>query len=456
MSHSPADIPGLVSLIVNAASSLEAYHKANTEKPYVPSLDDTEPHPLDAEIYPLEMKKAAQILEGACAQLCATLIRPNHTVLNKYLTIYQPAFISVALRGRIADVLLNEPAGLHVTELSQRSNVEERKLARVLRTLCSHHVFREVKRDIFANNRLSMLFSESQPLSSYGWHVSDEPTNKSAAQLADTLLDPEWGHSNAPEKSPFNYALGTDLTLWHYFEGKKNPKAAEQGARFERGMIGKSLANDSLAILTAYPWDKLREGAIVNDVGGGCGHISTQLYQRYPHLNFILQDLPERIEHVQKEAWPKECPQAIAENKIQFKSVDLSVAPPVAHCDIYYLKNVIHLMPDSLALIMFSNIREAMSPHSRLLIQEYLIQTTARVPTGEYSLEQAQPPLLPNYGLGRIRQYYTDAAMMVLCNSGERSLDEYTQLAKDAGLHFIRTWDLGEMFAIEFAPAPSE
>jgi len=101
---------------------------------------------------------------------------------------------------------------------------------------------------------------------------SDEPTNKSAAQLADTLLDPEWGHSNAPEKSPFNYALGTDLTLWHYFEGvcllclsrdmpiishtifqiqqKKNPKAAEQGARFERGMIGKSLANDSLAILT--------------------------------------------------------------------------------------------------------------------------------------------------------------------------------------------------------------
>ncbi len=82
MSHSPADIPGLVSLIVNAASSLEAYHKANVEKPYVPSLDDTEPHPLDAEIYPLEMKKAAQILEGACAQLCATLIRPNHTVLN--------------------------------------------------------------------------------------------------------------------------------------------------------------------------------------------------------------------------------------------------------------------------------------------------------------------------------------------------------------------------------------
>lgn len=82
MNYSPADISGLISLIVNAASSLEGYHKANLQKPYVPSLDDIEPHPLDAEIYPLQMKQAAQTLEGACAQLCASLIRPNHTVLN--------------------------------------------------------------------------------------------------------------------------------------------------------------------------------------------------------------------------------------------------------------------------------------------------------------------------------------------------------------------------------------
>ena len=145
--------------------------------------------------------------------------------------------------------------------------------------------------------------------------------------------------------------------LWYLLQQKDNPKAAEQGVRFEKGMTGKSLANDSLAILTGlqviftdiillnfwflkgYPWDKLRQGAVVNDVGGGWGHISTQLYKRYPHLNFILQDLPERTEHAQK-VWPNECPQAIAENKIQFKSVDLFVAPPVPHCDIYYVSYV--------------------------------------------------------------------------------------------------------------------
>jgi len=48
---------------------------------------------------------------------------------------------------------------------------------------------------------------------------SDEPTNKSAAQLADVLLDPEWGYSDASNKSAFNYASGTDLTIWQWFEG---------------------------------------------------------------------------------------------------------------------------------------------------------------------------------------------------------------------------------------------
>ena len=46
--------------------------------------------------------------------------------------------------------------------------------------------------------------------------------------------------------------------------------------------------------------------------------------------------------------------------------------------------------------------------------------------------------------------------MMILCNSGERSLGEYVQLAAKANLQLVKAWDLGEMFAIEFAPARLE
>jgi len=82
MDPTPASISSLVSLIAGAASSLESYYSAHLTKPHVPSLDDTEPHPLDNEVYPPDVRQAAQILEGACAQLCTTLLRPNHIMLN--------------------------------------------------------------------------------------------------------------------------------------------------------------------------------------------------------------------------------------------------------------------------------------------------------------------------------------------------------------------------------------
>lgn len=66
-----------------------------------------------------------------------------------------------------------------------------------------------------------MLFLRSNPLSSMGWHLisSLEPTSKSVAHLADTLLDPEWGFSDAPERAAFNRAYNSPLPIWHYFEG---------------------------------------------------------------------------------------------------------------------------------------------------------------------------------------------------------------------------------------------
>jgi len=78
---SVSDITSLVSIITAAASQIESFYKDQSAKP-VPTLDDTDPHPLDVGSCPLEVKHSVQMLEGACAQLCTTLSRPNHTILN--------------------------------------------------------------------------------------------------------------------------------------------------------------------------------------------------------------------------------------------------------------------------------------------------------------------------------------------------------------------------------------
>ena len=79
------------------------------------------------------------------------------------------------------------------------------------------------------------------------------------------------------------------------------------------------------------------DGASVCDVGGGIGHITLQLAKAYPNLNLKLQDLPERIHQAKNEVWPKECPEAIKENRIQFEPIDFLSQSPIQGCNVYYV-----------------------------------------------------------------------------------------------------------------------
>ena len=75
------EISALAKLISDASKVVEA-HFAKSSKPNVPSLDDTEPHPTDKQLAEKELQTAVQTIEGACAQLSATVARPSHTILN--------------------------------------------------------------------------------------------------------------------------------------------------------------------------------------------------------------------------------------------------------------------------------------------------------------------------------------------------------------------------------------
>src|SRR6266446_6344938 len=89
-----------------------------------------------------------------------------------------------------------------------------------------------------------------------------------------------------------------------------------------------------------YPWKELYNGATVCDVGGGVGNIPLQLAKAHPKLQLILQDLPERIKQAKDEVWPKECPEAIAENRITFEPIDFFKSSPVPGCDVYYVRDI--------------------------------------------------------------------------------------------------------------------
>ena len=112
-----------------------------------------------------------------------------------------------------------------------------------------------------------------------------------------------------------------------------------------------------------------------------------------------------------------------------------------------------------------------MAPHSRVLVrkshsdflcptsdkntillhpEEYILQSASRVPEEKSPIKQAPEPLLPNYGVGRIRQYNLDIDVMATLNGQERRLPDFIKLGEVAGLEFIKLWDLGEMGLVEY------
>ena len=56
---------------------------------------------------------------------------------------FYPAAMRIVVEARIPDMLIGKPQGLSVIELAQKSNLEAKKLRKVLRALATRHIFRE-------------------------------------------------------------------------------------------------------------------------------------------------------------------------------------------------------------------------------------------------------------------------------------------------------------------------
>jgi len=359
---------------------------------------------------------------------------------------YEPACLNVAVTYKFPDILQEQPAGMHISELSKKSGVEERKAGRILRLLASKHIFREVSENVFANNRLSIQLLSSNPLSSLGLHFADECL-KSAVYLPDVLGDKEWGHSYAPNHTAFNKYIGSSESLFQYLE---KPEGTMIRERFGIGMMALGSVSDAYAVIKEFPWNELGDGASVCDVGGGVGTMSLRLAKTYPTLQLKLQDLPHVILQAKNEVWPKEFPEAIKEGRIRFQPIDFLKESPIPGCDVYYLKSITHNWADADCIQILSNLRKAMAPYSRILVQEYILQPANRVPEEQSAFAQAPEPLLPNYGAGRFYQFNLDLTMLCLMNSEERRLDSFIKLGEAAGLKFEKLWDFGEMGLVEY------
>lgn len=157
-------------------------------------------------------------------------------------------------------------------------------------------------------------------------------------------------------------------------------------------------------------------------MGGSTGGAAIELAKQFPHLNFVVQDLPVNADSGRKTV-ADTLPTDIT-SRLTFQGHDFTQPQPVHGADAYLLRMILHDWPDDKAATILKNIVAAMDPSkSKLLIMDTVLPTPGSVPV---SVER----------IVRVR----DLTMMQAFNSKERDLDDWKDLlaAVDPRLQIVR------------------
>ncbi|KAH7325589.1 S-adenosyl-L-methionine-dependent methyltransferase [Stachybotrys elegans] len=413
--------------------------------------------------------EAQRTLLSAAGKLTELVMEPQSRIIEVSLQQFEARSLHLAAGLRIADIIAEHGEdGLAITEISAQVGVESRKLSRVMRCLCSIHIFSEIADDVFANNIISKSLIGNDPLRAYVLSMGQDVYTASDYMLR-WLLHPEKGPDYSVEVTPFQDAVDTTTTRWTWLEekakvndilaGRNGPggsrsaypgvygteykdlialaeagRGDEEVVRPEHNLFGLAMVGGgrvyAQAHLYDFPWQSLGNATVV-DIGGGMGGFCLQLSRIYPNLNFVLQDRGPVLALSEANLWPRENPQALADGRIKFVEHDFFNANPIKEADVYWLRYVIHDWSDDYCITILKNIRVSMGPQSRILVCDQVMNTT----NGDVQLPSAPAPLPANYGYYTRYSHTRDLCVMALINGIERKPTEFRDIVKKAGLH---------------------
>jgi hypothetical protein len=89
--------------------------------------------------------------------------------------------------------------------------------------------------------------------------------------------------------TPWNLATGRKGTIWQWF---KEPDNVWRYHRFTAAMKGGADRFPSSIYTESIDWKSLTPNSVVVDVGGSVGKVTYELYKTFPHLKYVIQDLP--------------------------------------------------------------------------------------------------------------------------------------------------------------------
>ncbi|KGO45702.1 Winged helix-turn-helix transcription repressor DNA-binding [Penicillium expansum] len=328
---------------------------------------------------------------------------------DTFLELAVPGLTSAILRISADLGLLRSLAGtnqsLNVTQIADLTGASPPFLERILRYLAAVDMIKETGVNEYTANSITHVLADPKGEAMiYHGYDTIGPVMQA---MPDFFAENNYKDVTVNTNTPFQKAHNTKLTSFEWlvqqpkhFENLQKIMTALQGSEWTEGF---DLFNDEArkipSKVSSTPQGS--EKPFFVDVGGGHGHQCIELGKKYPNLlgYLVLQDLPEAV----KDLAPI--------NGVKAEAYDFFQPQPIIGANFYYLRRIMHDWPDDKAAMILRNIRGAMSPNSRVLIDD---------------------AILPDTG-ANWQSALADLAMMTFAGK-ERTKKQWEALAESAGL----------------------
>ncbi|KIW27721.1 uncharacterized protein PV07_07432 [Cladophialophora immunda] len=397
MSQPPSHMQDLSQQISAATSILTDFLSSNG----LPEPSFRADAPLDVPSMPEDVQVARRNLREAAQELYILATYPSEYLRWLACNYHDCSSLRWLYHFKIASFVPLEGAR-SFSDVAKDAGVDEGHLRRMLREAMTNRIFCEPRAGFVAHTAASSaLVRDKGTLNWVGYTLEDSfPASAKVVEATEAF-----GASEEKNHSGWNLAFNTELPIFQYLSD--HPERAERFAETMKALTSTD-GYHVRHLVDGYPWGKLTQGTVVVDVGGSVGHMSIALAERYPQLNFVVQDLPDIVAAGQR-ALP-----ADLKDRVSFQTHDFFTPQPV-QADVYFLRFILHDYSDTHATLILKNLLPAFKPNSKLLVMDGVLP---------------EPGSMPRSQERQIR--VMDLEMLTNFNAKERDLDDWRSLFERA------------------------
>ncbi|KAJ9484181.1 hypothetical protein VN97_g9208 [Penicillium thymicola] len=341
----------------------------------------------------------------ALKQVKVELQSPHDTLLESAVPGLTSAMLRTSADLGLLRYLTKSDKPLTVTQLANLTGASPPLLERILRYLAGVDMIKETGVSEYTANSISHVLADpkGEAMIYHGYDTIGPVMQAMPEYFAENNYQDVTINTN----TPFQKAHNTKLTSFEWLV--RNPKhfgnlqkimTALQGSEWTEGfkLFDDEARKISFKDSSTPP---ASEKPFFVDVGGGHGHQCIELGKKYPNLlgYLVLQDLPEAVKIL------------APIDGVEAEAYDFFQPQPIIGAKFYYLRRIMHDWPDDKAATILRNIRTAMGPDSRVLIDD---------------------AVLPDTG-ANWQSAVADLAMMTFAGK-ERTKHQWEALAESAGL----------------------